>query len=66
MPRIRTQPKRAYVPTDSFVANVDGVDKVFHHRQTLVWEGDPILERYPHLFEEAQPQWESAVDEVRA
>jgi hypothetical protein len=48
------------------VANVDGVDKVFHHRQTLVWEGDPILERYPHLFEEAQPQWESAVDEVRA
>jgi hypothetical protein len=56
---IKTGPRRAYVPNDSFVAHVDGVDKIFQLRKTVVFEGDPILERYPHLFEELDPRWET-------
>lgn len=63
MAGIRRGPKKAFLPNDSFIAQVDGVDKIFQIRKTLVWEGDPILERYPHLFEPAEPQWESAVED---
>lgn len=63
MPGLRRGPRKAFVPTDSFVAKVDGVDRIYQLRRTLVWEGDPILERYPQLFEPAEPQWETAVEE---
>lgn len=47
MPKRPPKNAQCYVPTDSFVANVDGVDKQFHEGRTRVYEGDPILERTP-------------------
>ncbi len=48
MPR-KTAPKGAqiYIAAESFVANVDGVDRQYHEGRTRVYEGDPILERTP-------------------
>jgi len=42
-------PKNAlcYIAAESFVANVDGIDKSFHEGRTRVYEGDPILDRTP-------------------
>ena len=36
-----------YIAIESFVANVDGVDKAFHANRTRVYEDDPILDKTP-------------------
>ena len=40
-----------YVPTDSFSAELDGVQVAFVKDHTRVREGHPVLAKYPHLFE---------------
>ena len=35
-------------------ANVGGIDKAYHAGRTRVREGDEILDRYPHLFDELE------------
>ena len=41
---------RLYRPKESFAAPFDGVSYSFT-RDTMVEEGHPILDAYPHLFE---------------
>jgi len=36
-----------YIAVESFVANIDGLDKAFHANRTRVYEDDPILARTP-------------------
>lgn len=53
MPPARAKDKggrEIFVPKEPFTAQVDGTDMAFTP-QTLVREGHPILEKYPHLFE---------------
>ena len=45
------KPKQVYVANESFVANIDGIDKAYHQNRSRVREGDPVLEKYPHLFD---------------
>ena len=42
---------QVYIANESFVTNVDGVDKQFHQGRTRVYEGDPVLDRLPHYFD---------------
>ena len=42
---------QVYIANESFVANVNGIDKAYHQGRTRVYEGDPILEQAPHLFD---------------
>jgi hypothetical protein len=54
MPRTRRSRLggQVYVPNDSFVAqDENGMDKQYHQNRTRVYEGDPILEKAPHLFD---------------
>lgn len=53
MARPRKQGK-VYIANQSFVANVDGVDKAFHEQRTRAYEGDKILEQAPDLFDELE------------
>ena len=41
---------RVFICSESFVANVDGVDKVFTAGSSRVREGHPILERHGRFF----------------
>lgn len=41
--------KKTYWSKSTFVAKIDGVDRVCA-RGTIVVEGDPLLERYPDMF----------------
>lgn len=45
-----TSGRTVYVPTDSFVAELDGVEVTFREGETTVDEDHPILAKYPHLF----------------
>jgi hypothetical protein len=45
---------RIYIANESFVANVDGIDKAFYAGRTRVREGDQILERCPNYFDELE------------
>ncbi len=42
---------QVYIANESFVANVNGVDKAYHQNRTRVYEGDPVLDQAPHLFD---------------
>ena len=42
---------QVYIANESFVANVNGIDKAYHQGRTRVYEGDPVLEQAPHLFD---------------
>ena len=42
--------REIYAPTESFIADVDGVQVSFGPH-TLVREGHPVLLRYGHMFE---------------
>lgn len=42
--------KQIYIATESFVANVNGRDKVFNEGRSRVYEGDEILARCPDYF----------------
>ena len=50
-PRIQKPKGQVYIANESFVANVDGIDKAYHQGRTRAREGDPILEQVPHLFD---------------
>jgi hypothetical protein len=43
--------RQVYIANESFVANVNGVDKAFHEGRTRAYEGDEILERCPDYFD---------------
>lgn len=43
--------QQVYIANESFVTNVDGVDRSYHQGRTRVYEDDPILDRLPHLFD---------------
>lgn len=47
----RKQGKQVYIANESFVANIDGIDKAFHQGRTRAYEGDEVVEKYPHLFD---------------
>lgn len=49
--------RRIYVPIDSFVAEVDGVDVTFT-TTTRVREGHPVLDGREHLFREIGADYE--------
>lgn len=54
MPRQRTVSRtrgQVYIANESFVANVNGIDKSYHQGRTRVAEGDPVLEQAPHYFD---------------
>lgn len=52
MPRKRTRPTgQVYIANESFVTNVNGVDKSFHAGRTRVYEGDEVLDRLPDYFD---------------
>lgn len=51
MPRIRKQGK-VYIANESFIVNIDGVDKAFHQNRTRAYEGDEVLEKAPNYFDE--------------
>jgi hypothetical protein len=42
---------QVFIANESFVANVNGIDKQFHAGRTRVYEGDEILDRCGHLFD---------------
>ncbi len=50
--------KKAYWSKATFVAKVDDVDRIYT-RGTIVLEGDPILDRYPDMFEAVGILWET-------
>lgn len=50
MPLTKDQ-DQLYIANDSFVANIDGIDKAFHAGVTLARAGDKAVELYPHLFD---------------
>ena len=43
--------RQVYIANQSFVANVNGIDKAFHEGRTRAYEGDEILERCPDYFD---------------
>ena len=45
------QTKAVYIANESFVANIDGLDKAYHQNRTRVREGDKVLDLYPDLFD---------------
>jgi hypothetical protein len=54
MSRPRRKQGKAYIANESFVMNIDGIDKAFHENRTRAYEGDEVLERAPHLFDELE------------
>ena len=52
MPRtVERKKKQGYIANESFVANIDGIDKQFHQGRTRAYDGDEVVEKYPHLFD---------------
>lgn len=55
MPRQRRTTTRVrgqvFIANESFVANVDGIDKQFHAGRSRVYEGDQILTQVPQYFD---------------
>jgi hypothetical protein len=43
---------KVYIANQSFIMNVDGIDKAFHEGRTRAYEGDEALERAPDYFDE--------------
>jgi hypothetical protein len=49
-----TKSRQAYICNEDFIVNVDGVDKHYREGISRVYEGDPILDRCPALFDIAE------------
>ena len=47
----RRMDRQVYIANESFVANVNGIDKQFHQGRTRAYEGDEIVERCPDYFD---------------
>ena len=54
MAKVTRKAGKIYIANESFVANVNGIDKAFHAGRTRVQEGDEILERCPDYFDELE------------
>jgi len=46
-----TSTKKQYICNEDFVGNVDGIDKHFREGISRLYEDDPLLERWGHLFD---------------
>lgn len=51
---IKRKTGKIYIANESFVANVNGIDKQFHAGRTRVYEDDEILKRAPNYFDELE------------
>lgn len=56
---------KIYRPKESFTAPFEGVPTSFT-RDTLVEEGHPLLDAFPHLFEEMAPHYPAPKHEERS
>lgn len=54
----KTDGRTIFVPIESFITSLDGVDVTFRRDVTRVREGHPILTRFPDKFREIVVDYE--------